>query len=422
MPATHPASDEAVAADLERLFTFDDALLQDPFPLYERMRQHAPVVRVGSVVAVARYEDVQRVLRGPVTFSSVRSRGSRVTDRLAGLAGADRDKYDYLVRHDLTHIGQQDPPEHERLRGFVNRVFSRSRIAATRAEMTELAESLLDEIEADGGGPFDLSRLSYRLPFRWMCRMLAVPEVEVEKFRGWAMDLRVGLGTNHENLEASYAATRNVDAWVRDLIADRRARVSGADCPDEDLVSQLVAEERDGQGLTDEELVSMFTVMLTTGNTNDLISNAVITFAAHPDQRRAALDDPAVLRNGIEELFRFAPPVHAAHRVARVDCEIAGVPVRAGETVRLMLASANRDPERFADPDIFDVRRSDARHHVDFGHGIHVCLGQWLSRLEIEVALTTLYERFGDLAPVGPVRYRRNYAFHGTDQLLVASS
>lgn len=404
---------------LARLYALDRDLVTDPFPLYAAMRSESPVVRVGSVVAVARYDDIKGVLKDPVTFSSRRSTGSRVTDKRASLQGEQRARYDYLIERDLTHPGQQDGAGHTRLRRFVNEAFSASTVNATRAAMTDLAGELLDELDARREEVFDLSEFSYRLPFLWMCRMLGIPDVEAGTFRRRAYQVRLGLGTNYENLDAAFEAMKEVERWVMSFIGDRRTKPDGRG---DDLISKLLTAEVGGTRLTDDELVTLFTVMLTTGNTNDMILNAVIELDRHHDQRDLLLADPGLIRGAAEEFLRYAPAVHSIHRVAAADCRIAGFPVRRGETIRLVVASGNRDDAVFDDPDVLDVRRRNARRHLDLGYGIHTCLGQWLTRLEIEVALTCLYERHPDLRVAAPFTVRRNYQFHGPESLLVTGA
>jgi hypothetical protein len=404
---------------MSRFFALDEEMLADPYALYREMRDTQPVMRVGNVVAVSRYDDIKKIFRDPRTFSSNRTQGSRVTLKRASLTGSDLDKYDALLRHERGQIGLQDMPGHTRLRRFVNEVFSPATIATMQDEVARTANGLLDELDLSGDGVFDLTEFSYRLPFMVVCRLLAIPEMDILSFRNWARTLRRGLGTNWENLDEAHAATRNIEEFVHRLIADRRS--AGPQDP-RDVVAALVNAEVDGTHMSDQELVTMFTVMLTSGNTNDLIANAIIALDDWPDQRALLLEDRSRMRNAVEEFFRYCPSVHGVHRVAAVDCEIAGFPVRAGETVRLMVASANHDPRRFDDPERLDVTRPDARQHLDFGFGIHTCLGQWLARLNIETALAVLLERVPDVRPVRPVRYRREYNFRGPERLLATVS
>ncbi|MEX5637144.1 cytochrome P450 [Parafrankia sp. FMc2] len=411
-----------------RFYDLDSELLLDPWTLYADLRQHAPVLRVGPAVVVTRYDDVKSVFRDPESFSNKRWTGTRVTRRRASLTPDEAERYDYLISLDVNHIGQNDKPNHTRLRRFVSQAFSRRAVENLRDRATRIAHELCDEIDASGDDPFDLATLSWRLPFLVVCSMLAVPHAEVATFRSWALEIRRGLGTNYDNLDAAYDATRNLEAYVLDLIQRRRAQGTAGDASagadgggTDDLVTGLVANDtEDGSPLSDAELVAMFAVMLTTGNANDMISNAVIALDRRPDQKALLSEDPALLRPAIEEFMRYCPSVHGVHRVAVNDCEIAGYPVRAGETVRLVVASANHDPAMFADPDRLDITREDARHQLDLGFGIHTCLGQWLARLDIEVGLEVLYERYPDLRVAGPVRYRREYQFRGPERLMIA--
>ncbi|MFJ8600127.1 cytochrome P450 [Streptomyces shenzhenensis] len=407
-----------LAERAERFYGLDEELLRDPWTLYADLREHAPVLRVGSAVVVTRYDDVKELFRNTDGFSNKRWTGSRVTQRRASLAPDEVEKYDYLIRLDVNHIGQNDRPNHTRLRKFVSQAFSRRAIDNLRERATGIANDLCDEIDASGDDPVDLSTLSWRLPFLVVCSMLGVPDAEIATFRSWALAIRRGLGTNYDNLDAAFDATQRLEAYVLELIRERRARGVG---DGGDLVGNLVAEDLEGTvPLTDAELVAMFAVMLTTGNANDMISNAVIALDERPDQKALLRQDPALLRPAIEEFLRFCPSAHGVHRVAVGDQEIAGFPVRAGETVRLVVASANRDPARFADPDRLDITRKDAQHQLDFGFGVHTCLGQWLARLDIEVGLRVLYERYPDLRVAGPFRYRREYQFRGPERLMIA--
>lgn len=423
---TEKLANDAPAGDLEerveRFFALDEDMLADPWSLYAELREQHPVMRVGPVVVVSRYDDIKAIFRDTTTFSNRRQNGSRVTQRRASLDAHELALYDDLIGHDTHHIGLNDPPDHTRLRRFVNQAFSPRAIEAMRGQVTEIAERLLDEIDAEGQDPFDLGSFSFRLPFMVVCRMLEIPDIDVASFRAWALAARRGLGTNYENLHEAHEAVKHIEAYVLGLIQQRRAAgVSSIEGAGDDLVSNLLARDVDGTHLSDAELVTMFTVMLTSGNANDMISNAVIALDAWPDQRRLLREQPELIRNAVEEFFRYCPSVHGVHRAVAADTEINGFAVRAGETVRLLVGSANHDPERFADPDRLDITRPDARRHVDFGFGIHVCLGQWLSRLDIEVGLTALYARYPDLRVAGPFEYRREYNFRGPVRLMVSA-
>lgn len=405
---------------LRRLYDLDEQMLLDPFAIYTQMREERPVLRINGVVIVSRYEDVKAVFRDTDTFSNKRQLGSRVTQRRASLSKEDLALYDHLIEHDTHHIGLSDPPEHTHLRRFVNQAFSANAISAMRETVVGIANDILDEIEMNEGDQFDFSLYSYRLPFSVVCRMLEIPDDQQDNFKKWAAATRRGLGTNYENLHEAYDSIRHIENYVNDLVRRRRAEPSDpAGAASSDLVSNLIAIDTDGSRLSDAELVTMFSVMLTSGNTNDMISNAVIALAQFPDQRDLLIRQPELMRGAVDEFFRFAPPAHGVHRVAMKECDIAGFPVEAGETVRLLVASANHDSDVFGKPDELDIRRANARQQLDFGFGLHTCLGQWLARMDVEVGLTELYRRFPRLTVETPIHYRREYQFRGPAHLRV---
>jgi cytochrome P450 len=408
-----------LAGRAERFFALDPEMLADPWTLYADLRERAPLLRVGPVVVVSRYDDIKMIFRDTERFSNRRQTGSRVTRKRAGLSGDELAMYDHLIGHDSHHLGLNDQPNHTRLRRFVAQAFSARAVNTLRGEAEQIAEELLDRIEAEGSDPFDLGDFSFYLPFRVVCRMLRIPDVDVESFRGWALAARRGLGTNYENLAEAYDAVRSIEAYVHEVIRSRRPGSAGEE-PGDDLVSNLLAKGEDGSGLSDAELTTMFTVMLTSGNANDMISNAVIALDAWPEQRTLLNQRPELLKNAIEELFRYCPSAHGVHRAVAVDTEIDGFGVEAGETLRLLVASANHDPARFTDPARLDLEREDAKHHLDLGFGIHTCLGQWLARLDIEVGLGALYRRYPELRVAGEFDYRPEYNFRGPVRLLVS--
>lgn len=399
---------------LTLLYNHDEEQLKDPFALYKEMRQSQPVMRINGVVVVSRYDDIQDVFRDTEQFSNRRMTGSRVAQRRLTLTAEELPMYDHLLAHDTHHIGQNDPPDHTRLRRFVNQPFSARAIDAQRQTVVDLANGILDEIDAQGDDPFDLALYSWRLPFAVVCRMLDIPDAKVVEFRDPALAWRRGLGSNYDNLPEAFEAIRFMEDYVGRVVEDRRHVPSSGD-----LISHLLAADIDGSRLSDAELVTMFALMLTSGNANDAISNAVITLSEHPEQRQFLVDNPDDWRGAVDEFFRYCPPAHGVHRVAKVDCEIGGFPVKTGETVRLVVASAGRDENKFESPETLDVTRKEAREHLDFGFGLHRCVGQWLARLDIEVGLRELYRRHPELTVAGPFEFRSEYQFRGPKVLMV---
>jgi cytochrome P450 len=200
-----------------------------------------------------------------------------------------------------------------------------------------------------------------------------------------------------------------LSAYLRLVFEDRRRE------PRQDLISALVSVEEQGDALTDAELLSLSALILGAGHetTTNLLGNAVVALLRNPAERRRLQDDPSLIVSAVEEFLRYDSPVQLTDRVATQDCEIAGQKVRKGVLVGLVLASANRDPERFDDPERLDVGRQD-NHHVAFGHGVHFCLGSSLARTEAQIALSTLLRRFPDFdGEKDPREWKRSTVLRG---------
>lgn len=406
-----------VERDLEKLFALDPVLLADPYPLYARMREHAPVLRVGPMVSVSRYDDIKNVLRDTETFTSQRAAGSQVEARIASLEDEQLDKYHRILEHDSRQLPTMDDPQHARLRRFVNETFSAQRIGEMRDQLYGIANELLDEIDASGRDEFDLiGDYSFYVPFRAICLILNVPRADAPQLREWGATVTQGISSAYANTDEAYAALMSFTEYVQNLITQAREHPGGTD-----LISELVnAQDDEGTYLTDEELVSIFVQMLVSGNTNTLIANALISLESHPDQKRELLEDPSLIRPAIEEFIRYRSSIQAIHRVATEDTDIAGFPVRKNETIRLLLASGNHDSEKFENGEEMDIHRKNARQHIGIGFGVHTCLGQWLLRLDAEAALGALFERYPNVRVSGDVVNRATFIQWGPERLTVA--
>jgi cytochrome P450 len=412
--ATLPAPGPSTAADdllaqVSAVFERTPEALADPYPVYARLRAEAPVLRIGPLVAVSGYQLVQGVLRDATTFSSVRMLGSRVSSRKAQLDPEGARKLQELVEHEGLWLVETDEPDHARLRGLANYAFTPRRIAAMRDQVQAITDELL--APADERGTLELvSELSYQLPLRVIGHMLGASTERGEDIRRWSGEIALAVGTDYSNVDTAHAALEEFRAFVVQLIEERRSGTEHTD-----LFAALVTAEEDGRTLSTDELVAMFVLMLFAGHetTTNLISNSVLALLRHPDQLEVLREDPSLTFKAVEEFLRYATSVQAVHRVALVDTEIGGVPVAAGDTVRLLLAAANHDEDVFPDAERFDVRRGNAAKHLGLGFGIHTCLGAWLARLETEVAVNTLITRYPGLRLVGDVEQSPNFTLYG---------
>ncbi len=309
-----------------------------------------------------------------------------------------------------------EPPDHTRYRKLVTRVFTVRAVEKLRERAEMIAHRLLDDLErrAAAGEDVDLvPTYCAQLPVTLIAEILGVPLEErhrvLEFGSGAAPSLDVGL--SYGEFAGVERALRDFESWLGGHLRALRAD------PGEDLLSQLVAAHDEQGALTEAELKSTAGLVLAAGfeTTVNLLGNGTVLLREHPEQLAAVREDPDLWPNAVDEVLRLDPPVLLTGRMAERDTEVAGQKVSAGTFVSTVLAGANRDPEHFTDPARFDVRRDNARDHVAFSSGRHYCLGAALARMEGEVGLRVLFDRFPDLAlrpgaARRPTRILRGYA------------
>jgi cytochrome P450 len=275
---------------------------------------------------------------------------------------------------------------------------------ALRGSIQQIADDLLDEAERDATGrgeaaperQMDLIKsFAYPFPVTVISDMLGIPREDRETIRGWTENLlRVDRLRGQEVDEEVRAGLREFIDYLKDLF-DRKRRT-----PTDDMISRLVHVEEDGDILDEDEVLATVFLMFLAGHvtTVNLVGNGVVALLTHPDELAKLKADPELAKGVVEETLRYWGPVDfIGRRIAREDVEVGGTMIPTGEQATVSLASANRDPERFANPDAFDITRSDANRHVAFGKGIHVCLGAPLARVEGQVAFSTLFRRYPEL-------------------------
>jgi cytochrome P450 len=298
-----------------------------------------------------------------------------------------------------------DPPDHTRLRKLVQPSFTGRGMEALRGSIQQIVDDLLDEAERDAAERGEsaperridlIEAFAYPFPVTVISDMLGIPREDRETIRGWTENLlRVDRLRGREVDEEVRAGLREFTDYLKDLFEHKR-RV-----PTDDMISRLVHVEEDGEVLDEEEILATVFLMFLAGHvtTVNLVGNGVVALLTHPKQLAKLKANPELLAKGVvEETLRFWGPVDfIGRRTAREDVEVGGTMIAKGEEATVNLASANRDPERFANPDVFDITRPDANRHVAFGKGIHVCLGAPLARVEGQVAFATLFRRFPEL-------------------------
>jgi cytochrome P450 len=299
-----------------------------------------------------------------------------------------------------------DPPDHTRYRRLVSKVFTARAVAALEPQVEKVANELLDAMEerAARGETIDLVDMYCApLPVAVISEILGVPEHMHGKMLEWgnqaAVTLEVGL--RYREFRTADKALKQIHHWLAKHLEELRRN------PGDDLMSKLAVLTDDGETLNDVELRSTALLVVGAGfeTTVNLLGNAVVLFDQHPEQLEILRTNPSGWENAVDEVLRYDSPVQLTVRIAGEDTDVCGNLVQKGRFVSLMLGGANRDPKMFADPQLFDVTRANARDHLAFSAGIHYCLGASLARLEGAVALRMLYERFPDLTVAGtPIR------------------
>lgn len=352
--------------------------MTDPYPMLAQLRAAGPVTQVSTaeglpVWLVTGYQEVRDALADPrVCQDGIESQ--RLADQQA--AGTD-------LGSGLIHMLNSDPPAHTRLRRVVTGSFSAGRIAALRPAIERLAGELLDTL-ATVDEPDLIRDYAFPLPVAVICELLGVPAEDRAAFRDWSTAL-----VTHERAGGADPATQAMREYLSGLLARKRA------APGPDLLSDLLRAQDAGE-LGEEELVAMAILLLIAGHetTVGLIGNAVLLLLDHPAEFASLRDDPATIPAALDELLRLESPVAMATlRFTTAPVRLGGVDLPAGAFVLPAIGAANRDPDRFPDPDRPDPHR-DGRGQLAFGHGVHRCLGAPLARLEGEIALHRLFARF----------------------------
>ncbi|HEY8122818.1 MAG TPA: cytochrome P450 [Myxococcota bacterium] len=384
-----------------------DVRRTDPYPLYRELRDSAPVSRAphGEVYSVARYDDVQTVLRTPELYSSramltvLLNTGPDaklpLTPSLllfaARLMIAARLNPFVMFRH--PSLIASDGARHDALRAIVNRGFTPRRIASWEARSRAIVADCVAKL--DRGEPFDLVEdLAVPLPVTMISEMLGIEAERRRDFKRWSDTLisaTTGAGRADPFAPANLSQFFDLITYLSRVARTRR------DAPADDLISTLVSD-RDGAALHPQDVMQFVTLLLIAGNetTTNLIGNSVNALLDHPDQLARVAANPELVPDLIEEAVRFDSPVQLVFRTATAESQLAGVRIPKGATVVALLASANRDERRFPDGERFDVARR-PQGHFGFGFGKHFCLGASLARLEARSALEALVPRLGRL-------------------------
>ena len=389
----------------------DPDVIADPYPLLRELRETSPVHRTGfsDFWVLTRFEDCRAALRHPRLGSP--EPGEEAPALLASTQPRRRGGTRSLL--------SLNPPDHTRIRSLVSRAFTPRRVERLRPAVRAMTEELLDAV-ADAGECDLIDALAFPLPANVISELVGVPVADRDWLRPLVSDLAATLEPTRQpaEVERAEAASAKVNRYLNDLIELRRAE------PADDLLSGLIAASDGEDRLTQSEVAATVSLIYAAGfeTTMNLIGNLVHTLMRHPDQLARLRADRSLAPSAVDEVLRFEPPVQIDGRYVRDSAEIGGQVIPQGHGVLTLLGAANRDPAAVDDPDRFDVGRSEVPM-LSFGSGIHYCLGAALARLEGQVVLEALLERFGTWTPLDKnPPWKRRLTLRGLASLPVAFS
>lgn len=387
----------------------------DPVPVLNRLRAEDPVhwSRHGFWF-LTRYDDVSAVLKDPVRFSSAAA-GWGSSNPLAKSTASGNSGAEQNLSRSLSHsFNQMDAPDHTRIRGLVQSAFSRRAVEERGPRIAQVINELLDAGFAKGG--FDLvSDFAFHIPIIVASEIIGIPTADRDKFREAFADATALMAPkrSEESWAKAMAAGKWIGVYLRETVGARRAQ------PQDDLISALIVEERDGTRLSEPELMSALSTIYTAAGTTTerVISSGLFILLSHPEQWAKLKADRSLLPGALDEILRYHHPTQSTstNRRCTVDVEMRGKVLKAGDTVRVGLGAANRDPAVFDRADEFDITRKMPVTLLSFGTGPHFCFGSALARFEAQLAIAAIMDRAPNIAlvtrnpvkdPARPDRYR----------------
>lgn len=361
-------------------------VIVDPHSYYRQLREADPVhwnERWGGWI-LTRYDDVVKVLRNSQQFSS---------DRMAYLArelsDEEKDRYAILFEVLSRWLVFIDPPAHTKLRLLLNPRFTPTAVEGYRPMVRSIVKKLLDEIQ--DRGRMDVVRdFAYQVPMSVILELIGAPELDRERIKEWSELLGTFFfirADESRRREIASEGVRSLVNYLTPLVEERRAN------PSADLISLLLSAQEEGE-VTDDDVIATCVLLVFGGHetTMNLIANGTLALMRHPEQWDRLQQDPALVSSAVEELLRYDGSVKATVRWAKEEVDIGGKTLKKGDRALVGLSGANRDPEQFDDPHGLDLAR-DPNPHVAFAHGIHVCLGAPLARLEAQETFSELTQR-----------------------------
>jgi cytochrome P450 len=400
------SADQEDQEPLSLYHLLDPEVLDDPYPLYRRLREHDPVYWDPYLHAwiVTRYEDVITVLQ---RFSAQRAPSP---EHFAALGAPEVGPIAKVMVRQMLFL---DAPAHTRLRKLAGGAFVPARVRVLREHIQAIATRLVNDIQARGDGRMDLlADFAEPLPAIVTAELLGVPVEDHLQLKNWSVTFAEMLGNfqhNPDRLGGVLRAVECLSAYFQDRINEQRKT------PREGLINTFMTAEVDGDRLSDEEIVANCIVTMVGGleTTTNLITNGILSLLRYPEEMARLRADLDIMPAAVEELLRYESPSQHTARLAPDDVTLGGKQIKKRQAVIAVMAAGNRDPERFADPDRLDFARPDNRH-LAFGWGAHFCFGAPLARLEGQISFDTLLRRFPELQMTdAPLVWRENLGLRG---------
>jgi cytochrome P450 len=372
------------------LTPFAEDFRENPHAILEPIRQQCPVQRDEGLgrTFLFDFDDVTEVLMGAGTTNTSDPRAASPGTFAATVLLPEREEQQNNLPFWLN-----DGERHARFRALINTGLNRKIVRVLEVRVIEVIDELLGKIAVD---EFDyIAEFAGKLPGLIIAELLGVDRADQDQFRAWAEAISEGyfdVTGDTEKVARGQEAARKVDGYLKRVIRDRKEN------PTDDLISSFHEIEYQGKKFNERDILSLCTLMLTAGNatTVDGLGNCVKNLLEHPDQLQILKNDPELIDQAIEELIRFDAPTVNINRVALEDMEIQGSKIEKGDSLSLCVATANRDPKKYADPDKLDIQRGRIRHH-GWGGGLHFCPGSPLARVELKHAILALFRKFPDL-------------------------
>jgi pimeloyl-[acyl-carrier protein] synthase len=389
----------------------DPEVLADPYPLYARLRDEDPVHWDAFLHAwvVTRYADVVQVLHH---FSANRT---PTPEQLSTMGLSALNPIAQVMVRQMLFL---DPPDHTRLRALASAAFTPRRVELLRAHIQEIMNGLLDAISPKGRMDL-IADFASPAPAIVTAEMLGVPVADHDQLKDWSADFAEMLGNFQHNPDRFPKVLRSVESmcsYFRSAMNDQRLH------PRDGLIRAMMAAEVDGARLTEEEIIANLIVTMVGGQetTTNLIGNGMLTLLRNPVEMERLREDPSLIPSAVEELLRYESPSQHTARLAPADLEMGGRKIRKRQALIAVMGAANRDPERFPEPNRLDIERKDNRH-LAFGWAAHFCFGAALARLEGQIAFESILRRLPNLAldTTAPLEWRHNLGLRGLTALPV---